>query len=224
LRGGNTGKRLAHRAASFASLKEQERKGRETMMKFFDRRNLQQRRLVGLGIPLVGGFLLLLLLRWVQGGEVFAYVVIMLLAGAGSFLIARGVAIVMTPLLVLGGFLLSAILQGADLDLLVEWIQRFSPLFLSVALVGAMLGVGISTLVRRYQRDERKAHLASPMMLPPPKPTQAQVPLPSQQEEQHAAVPAEQDDIARVLAQMQQEYAKAAKPHEPNNGTHQTRL
>jgi hypothetical protein len=200
-----------------------------------------RRLLAGIGIPLVGGFLLLLLLRLLHiqsaSGDVFAYVVIALLAGAGSFLVARWWAIVIIPLLVLSGFLLSSILQGGYRDLLVVWLQRVGPLFLSVGLVGATLGVGVSRLERwqesilsgkRTGRPPLPASSGAPNISPLPivrtekrEWEQETIPVPPPVPAPAPTVP-EQDDIARVLAEMQREYAQAKPLSAQNDGKPKT--
>ncbi len=71
----------------------------------------RNRLLVGLGIPLVGGFLLIMLFRLLHirsaSGDVFAFVVIALLCGIGSYFVARWFALVVVPLLVLSGILVA---------------------------------------------------------------------------------------------------------------------
>lgn len=187
-------------------------------------------------------------LTWITPRDGLLIFAIMLLAGVGAAFVGSLRALLVVPLALLIGCLVGlTFFAVGPLSSFYHYdpIKYLIPI-LGEAFIGAALGlvvarwgvpVGQRTLAALQQqvKAEAELHVAPTQIFPsasapktrggrqetipvsPPVSAQEQ-PVP----QQSAAIPApEQDDIARVVAEMQRAYAEA-KPHEPNNGTHQT--
>jgi hypothetical protein len=195
------------------------------MIDKLDKLSAKHRLLLGLAIPFLGGLLPWVLfpvymswaiflsgdLGWNLGWLSLRYGLLIgamiLLAGVGAAFIARWWALVLVPLVVMVGCRI-----GFNFSIeLWRYFFIYQPLkYLSPVLVEAFIGAALGlAVVRLAQWKKLVAGVTRPSRgvqnCPAPPPVPRAQPLP----EQHGTAPAEQDDIARVVAQMQREYAQA---------------